>query len=348
MTDETAVALVDHGTQALQTAQMGMGMLSRDQVDLLKRTVAVGATDDELALFVEVAKGTGLNPFAKQIYAIKRGKGDRAKMTIQTGIDGFRLIAHRTGKYRGQEGPLWCGADGQWTDIWLSPEPPVAAKVGVLHADFGVPLWATAKYDAYVQMKDQWEGNQKVGSAPNEFWTKMPDHMLAKCAEALALRKAFPQELASVYANEEMGQADNGEVIRGTVLPRDARGNAREAMRAANVPAQGGLRGRAGMPPAELPQWAHELRDQVQAWDRKMSELAPLLGVEQVTQGNLRAWGNARLNDGGDPFKEAIDWLKAKIEAERAAPAEEVIEGEAREVTDDPETAPALDLPFDD
>lgn len=184
------------------------------KLDLIKQTVAKGATDTELELFLYTCNRTGLDPLARQIYAIKRG----AQMTIQTGIDGYRLIAERTGKYAGQEGPWWCGDDGIWRDVWLNDKPPAAAKISVLRNDFEKPLTAVAVFKKY--------------SAGQNLWLKMPDVMIAKVAEALALRRAFPQDLSGLYTAEEMDQADNGTIMP-TPQPVQHRTPARQPAKAA-------------------------------------------------------------------------------------------------------------------
>ena len=182
-----------------------------EQAATLKNVICPGLSDSELDLVAEVAKQTGLSPFLKQLYVQKRwdNLSNSMRLIITTGIDGYRLSAERTGKYIGQRPYEWCGTDGQWRDIWLSKAPPAAARVTVLKAGCE-PFVAVARFDAYAQTVK--------GGGLNSMWQKMGAEQLAKCAEALALRKAFPQELSGVYTQEEMAQAENPEPVRADVI----------------------------------------------------------------------------------------------------------------------------------
>ena len=159
-----------------------------EHTQLISTTIAPGCSTDELRLFAYACQRTGLDPFSKQIYAIKRG----GKMTIQAGIDGLRSIAERTGQLDGSE-THWCGEDGVWVDVWLSSKPPAAAKTILHRKGASHPFVGVARFADY--------------NAGQGLWSKMPAAMIAKCSEALALRKAFPADLSGVYSTDEMDQA---------------------------------------------------------------------------------------------------------------------------------------------
>ncbi len=176
------------------------------QLAVLRQTgIGEQVSSAELAAFLHLCQRTGLDPFARQIYLIGRWdtKAGREVFRPQTGIDGYRIVAQRTVERTrqsfGYEDSLWCGEDGKWTDVWLSADPPAAAKVTVLRDGKRFP--AIARWSEYVPLGKN--GN------PTGLWVKRHAAQLEKCAESLALRKAFPNDMAGVYTSEEMEQADN-------------------------------------------------------------------------------------------------------------------------------------------
>lgn len=162
------------------------------------------ATDKELDLFLAQADATGLDPLKRHCFGQLRKSKDGRVLSFLASIDGFRYVAERSDAYEGQDGPFWCGPDGVWHDVWLSDTLPSAAKVGVWRKGFRSPCWGVARWDAYAQ-------TEYGGKSPTKMWAQFKDTMLAKCAEALALRKAFPNAFGGVYTKEEMDQADRAE-----------------------------------------------------------------------------------------------------------------------------------------
>jgi phage recombination protein Bet len=179
---------------------------------LVSRNARTGVTTladrATVAAFLVQCQRSGLDPLARQIYCIRRG----SKWTTQVSIDGMRLIAERTGEYEGQTLTQWSDDGRIWVDAWLPSEGnvyPMFARVGVWRRNFREALYATARWDSYAVYNDEWQNGQKTGRRVlTETWEKMPDLMLAKVAEALALRRAFPQDLSGLYESSEMQQAD--------------------------------------------------------------------------------------------------------------------------------------------
>ena len=180
-----------------------LALWTPEQKQLIASTIAPGCSADELRMFAYACQRTGLDPFSKQIYAIKRG----GKMTIQAGIDGLRSIAERTGQLDGSE-TFWCGEDGEWKDVWLGSKPPAAAKTIIHRKGSQHPFVGVARFADY--------------NAGQGLWNKMGAAMIAKCSEALALRKAFPADLSGVYGSEEMEQAEEIQAVTVTAEPAPA------------------------------------------------------------------------------------------------------------------------------
>jgi phage recombination protein Bet len=207
----TELTTVNHGASLAIAAQQVE--FTGEQVKALAHIGVDKASEGDLRVFFHVCQRTGLDPFARQIHMIGRQVSEMGadgqwtkvtKQTIQTGIDGFRLIGRRAAdraRHRiSISAPDWCHEDGTWRPVWRKVwGSPVAARVSIIRD--GEPFTAVAMYDEYVQTKRSGE--------PNSMWVTRPAGQLAKCAEALAWRLAFPQDLSGIYADDEMGQADN-------------------------------------------------------------------------------------------------------------------------------------------
>jgi phage recombination protein Bet len=183
----------------------GQEMWSDKQRAALAALGIKDATNGDLAVYMHYCQKTGLDPFSRQIYMIARREkqGDQwvSKQTIQVGIDGFRVIRDRIAARLGvdveYEDTIWYDASGQPHDVWIYEEPPVACRVVVVRNGRRFP--AVVRTAAYMQRNKQGD--------PAGQWKTQADHMIEKCAEAFALRRAFPNDLGGLYIDDEMAAA---------------------------------------------------------------------------------------------------------------------------------------------
>lgn len=209
-------------TQALTNVSPGTAMrYTPEQLELIRRQRAPLLDNEQFEAYVLMAARTGLdistNP--PQLYAVPRKRREKVgdnwvdvvEVTYQTGIDGYRVLAKRSGLI-GAASIEWCDKEGNWRDVWLSDEPPAAARATIYHE--GEPFSHTVLYKEYVQLVDEYksgEGNNRVKTGkkvPNSMWASMPVNQLAKCAEAGLLRKLAPVDTSGVYVDAEEAGLD--------------------------------------------------------------------------------------------------------------------------------------------
>jgi phage recombination protein Bet len=222
--------------RALAVREQAALTVAEERRDLIRQQLAPGASDLELEFFIQTSRDLGLSPLAREIYAVMRNTRvqedgrwiDKPKMVIQIGIDGYRAIGSRTGRFGGMRGPWWAGEDEEWRDLWSVKRNgfPEFAKVEIVLADTRETVTGIAAWDEFAQWLPERKGytdrnGKQVPARPrqlSEMWEKMPSHMLAKCAEAQAWRKALSgqtQRLLSArgveFSAEESLPADDAD-----------------------------------------------------------------------------------------------------------------------------------------
>ncbi len=175
--------------------------ITREQIEIIKRNIFIGATDDELRLFFYECKRRGTHPMDRLIFpVVRKDKDGNRRVTFQTGIDYLRAAAEETARYVGQKSveygpPIIQSVEGgeikapEWAEVSVLRKDPETGEINQ------IPFRAFWK---------EFYPGERLG----HMWRKMPNLMLAKCAEAGALRKGFPRKLGGLYINEEMEQAE--------------------------------------------------------------------------------------------------------------------------------------------
>lgn len=175
--------------------------LSEADCDIIRRTFVKGFSEDEQQSFIRTCERMMLDPFSKQIFATRRFNKGVATMAIVTSVTGLTSHAIRSGQYDGctiSWAGRWEEENTKWLDCWLSDDYPIAARAIVKHKQRSIDEVGICRWSGYAATK--WDGKAHVLT---DFWMRLPDFMLGKCAKAQALRGAFP-ELSGIYISEEL------------------------------------------------------------------------------------------------------------------------------------------------
>ncbi|MFJ4189420.1 recombinase RecT [Kitasatospora sp. NPDC089509] len=236
LTDNRAEMTIETADQVLEITGAQRFWTKAQRAALAAIGLAQAPTHDLVAFF-HICKSTGLDPFRREIYYIQRkrkvGKQEELYYTAQTGIDGFRHIGQRTGRFIRRVGPFWTGPeddpkwwilgeDGinrrRWVDVWLHDSPPAAAMCRIEHRSIAgdeTVTQAVALFSEFAVGRDEWQDDPRTGKGVKTgrrilsgLWPAMGAHMIGKVAEAQAWRIAFPRELVNIYEHTEMEQAD--------------------------------------------------------------------------------------------------------------------------------------------
>lgn len=173
------------------------------QLNLIRQTVAKDCNPAEFDQFIHICKHTRLDPLRRQIYCFVFNKldADRRQMTVVTSIGGYRSIAERTGNYRPDtKAPRYKKGEVNEKTNPLGIERCEVTVYKFSHGDWH-PVTGDAWWDEYVPLYNGEIDKKKTG------WVKMPRIMIAKCAEANALRKAWPDDFAALHTEEEIDRS---------------------------------------------------------------------------------------------------------------------------------------------
>lgn len=216
-------------------SKAGVVAFSDKDMALIRRTVAKDCNDDEFNLFAHMCKHLELDPLRRQIYAFvfSKDKPDKRNMSIVIAIDGFRSIADRTGNYRPDENEPKLEFDGALKGP-TNPHGIVKATVRVWKYSHGEwhPITGIAYWEEFAPVKEIWaydEGaNKRQPTGRYELdssgqWVKMGRHQIAKCAEAQAIRRGWPDNFANVYEHAEVDRARALDLLPSEIAAEGAR-----------------------------------------------------------------------------------------------------------------------------
>lgn len=256
-------------------------------LNVVRTQICPGAPDEVIALYFHRCTKIGADPFGRQLYVARRRQkvNDQweDRWMIETTIDGFRSIAESTAKYDGQDEPVY---------TYDNNGRIVKCSITVYRKDFNRGITATAFWSEYVQT----DRNGNV----TQMWAKMPHNQLAKCCEALALRKAFPRQLNGIYTDVEMEQAT---VIDVTPIADD--GSAQQTIETTATP----------VPPERQPTPIGKRERAREKSEKKISRSQQALILRRLTGGRTE-----KLDDLNDDERAALQAMVTEASSTREKP----------------------------
>lgn len=201
-------------------AQLRPGLSVTDEQDLievLETSFYPGAARESIAMVLGYCKAAGLDPMQRPVHIVPMWdtKAGRMRDVVMPGIGMYRTGAARTGQYAGIDEPVF-GPDIKGDVGGLTLTYPQWCRVSVKRA---LPSGAVVEFTAVERWLENYaaKGGKERSRAPNSMWERRPYGMLAKCAEAQALRKAFPELGSAPTAEEMIGQAIELEAVAAPV-----------------------------------------------------------------------------------------------------------------------------------
>lgn len=186
---------------------VAIGDYTKSQVGIIRRTIAADLTENEFNMFCEQAARTGLDPFRRQIFPIvfSKDKEKYRRVVIVTGIDGYRALAQRCADYRPDtDEPSYIYNKSLESDLNpLGIERCVVRCFKHSHGEWHT-ISAAAYWDEFVVLQDVWANGKKTGKKLADTWKRMPRLMIAKVAEAQALRRGWPETFSGLYTDDEI------------------------------------------------------------------------------------------------------------------------------------------------
>lgn len=186
-------------------------MNEAELIEVLGTSLYPGAAVNSIKMVLGYCKASGLDPMQKPVHIVPMwdGKAKQMRDVVMPGIGLYRTQAARSNAYGGISEPDF-GPDVTETLGNVTLTYPTWCKVTVKRR---LPDGSVADFTAIERWKENYATAAKDTTAPNAMWKKRPYGQLSKCAQAQALRMAFPEIGAEATAEEMDGKMLYDDVI---------------------------------------------------------------------------------------------------------------------------------------